>query len=148
MRLCMTQFLMLLAMLSTLANCRTHSNCTKRATAPKVLVPGSPESLVQKQLDAYNARDIEAFVSHFHPEIEVFSFPAAKRKLQGHTALRKMYSKLFTDEKLHCHLVNRIVQGHFVIDREEVTFAHGPKLQATAIYQIEDNLIRKVWFLY
>ena len=60
--------------------------------------------------------------------------------------MRKNYQFVTQVPKLHCNLLNRIVQGNMVIDQEEV-FGFGEKpVYATAIYIIEEGKIKKVYF--
>jgi hypothetical protein len=34
-----------------------------------------PEILIQQQLEAYNARDLEGFVATYSEDVELFNFP-------------------------------------------------------------------------
>lgn len=104
---------------------------------------------VQGQLDAYNRRDLEKFMIFYSQDIEVFDFPNNQSRIKGIDAVRESYKKLFEENpKLHCNLVNRIVQGAVVIDQELVTGFEGkPNLNAIAIYRLENNLIREVHFI-
>ena len=115
---------------------------------PDTLLPPSPEDLAQMQLNAYNARDLEAFLAVYHPEVEVYRFPSTPL-FQGREHMREVYEKFFDSaEKLHCRLVGRLTYGATVIDREYVTGIPGKDaLEAIAIYEIEGDLIRKVWFV-
>lgn len=109
-------------------------------------VKRTPEEIVQEQLDAYNARDIEAFVRTYSPEVEIFQLPEQKI-LAGHAELRERYSRRFENPKLHADLVNRMVLGNFVIDFEHVSgIIEGGISQAIAIYEVADGVIRRVWF--
>jgi hypothetical protein len=55
--------------------------------------------------------------------------------------------KQFT--KNYAALRGRIVQGSYVIDKEFVTGREGQKdFEATAIYEVKNGLIVKVWFLW
>jgi imidazolonepropionase-like amidohydrolase len=116
---------------------------------PEDLLDPSPEALAQRQLNAYNSRDLEAFVSVFHPEVEVRDFPSGLLRLKGREAFANAYRSLFASApSLYCHLLSRMVQGRMVIDQEEVTGIPGrPLVHATAIYETEGRLIRRVWFL-
>lgn len=103
----------------------------------------------QRQLEAYNARDIEAFVAAYAPDIEVFDLPAGTCTLQGRDALRARYGAMFTaTPALHCRLLHRVTHGCFVVDHEEVTgMAAAQRVYAVAIYEVRDGLIRRTWFL-
>jgi hypothetical protein len=63
--------------------------------------------------------------------------------------MEEVYKSLFEKaSNLHVKIVNRIVLGKFVIDREKVTgFADGRVIHAVAIYKVQDDLIGRVWFI-
>lgn len=119
----------------------------------KVFYPGeiikkTPEDIVQQQVNAYNARDLEAFIATYSPEIKIYTHPDTLRST-GHAEMRKVYGNLFKiAPKLHCEIVNRIALGNFVIDRERVTgLPNGRIINAVAIYEVRDALIQRVWFV-
>lgn len=103
----------------------------------------------QRQLDAYNARDIEAFVASYTPDIEVFDLPGGACTLAGQAAFRARYAALFAAAPaLHCRLLHRITHGRFVVDHEEVTgLPVAERVYAVAIYEVVEGLIRRAWFL-
>lgn len=104
------------------------------------------EQLVQKQLDAYNAQNIDAFVATYSPTIKIYEFPN-KLTQQGLEELRTRYTAMFKKyPQNHSEIVNRTVQGNFVIDQEKVTGRENI-LIVTAIYEVKDGLIENVWFL-
>lgn len=106
----------------------------------------TPETLAQKQLEAYNAHDIDAFVEPYADDVEIYGFPD-KLLYKGKETMRKDYGEFFKNApKLHCELKNRIIQGNTVIDKEYVTGA-GKPFEAVAVYQIENNKIKKVYFI-
>lgn len=108
----------------------------------------SSENLAEKQLIAYNARNIEDFLACYSADIEVYEFPSTFT-YKGKDKMRERYSKLFKEVKnLHCELVNRITMGNYAIDQERVSgFEDGLIKSVCAIYYIENNLISKVWFM-
>ena len=114
---------------------------------PEQLIPNSPEILAQKQLNAYNALDVEAFLEPYADDIELYDLPE-KLISKGKEAMRKQYGDMFSKAPLlHCELVNRMVLGNTVIDHERITFrADREPIQAVAIYKIENGKIRKVYF--
>lgn len=105
------------------------------------------ESVVQQQLNAYNAHDIRAFMATYDPNAEVFEFPA-KLLMKGAVQIEEFYAtKRFTDPRLHATLDKRIVMGKVVIDHEKIvnTQAGGPgRVEAIAIYEVNDGKIVKV----
>lgn len=124
---------------------------TACASAPAALSTLSPEAaLVQRQLDAYNAHDLEAFIATYSPEIEIFDISnASTAQMTGLEGMRAVYGEMFsTMPNLRCDLGNRIADGAFVVDHEICAMGEpgDPPERAIAIYQVEDNLIRRVWF--
>jgi hypothetical protein len=106
----------------------------------------TPEALAQKQLEAYNAHNIDAFVEPYADDVEIYEFPN-KLLYKGKETMRKDYGEFFKRAtNLHCELKNRIIQGNTVIDKEYITGA-GKPFEAVAIYQIENNKIKKVYFM-
>lgn len=106
----------------------------------------TPATLAQKQLDGYNALNLEAFLEPYADDVEIYSFPNTLR-MKGKEEMRKSYQKYFeSTPKLHCELKNRIVQGDTVIDHEYITGVNTP-FTAVAIYQIESGKIKKVYFV-
>jgi hypothetical protein len=111
--------------------------------------PGIAEAVVQAQLNAYNARDIDAFLATYSDDVEVYDFPASLR-LKGKQAMRARYSERFADQTLHATIAKRIAMDNTVIDHEHVRlqFPDGPgTLNAVAIYDVRDGKIAKVTFI-
>jgi imidazolonepropionase-like amidohydrolase len=112
---------------------------------PEDLLKDTPEDLVQRQLNGYNFRNIEAFLEPYADDVEVYNFPD-RLQYTGKEAMRKIYTQMFENTpNLHCELVNRIVQGNTVIDQERVQFGNRV-LEAIAIFHIENGKIKKVYF--
>ena len=113
---------------------------------PGSLIIATPEMLVQQQLNAYNAHDLEAFLAPYAEDVELYQFPD-KLEMKGKTEMRKNYQFVTQVPGLYCRLANRIVQGNVVIDQEEVTGFGGKPLNAVAMYVIENGKIQKVYFI-
>lgn len=113
---------------------------------PEEILKDTPADLAQRQLNAYNLRNIDAFLEPYADDVEVYTYPN-KLNYTGKEAMRARYSKMFKNTpNLHCELVSRIIQGNVVIDKEHVQ-ANERMKEATAIYHIEDNKIKKVFFI-
>ncbi len=113
---------------------------------PESIIDETPTALAQRQLNAYNFRNIEAFLEPYADDVELYNYPD-KLIGKGKEEMRKSYSAMFEKvPNLHCELLGRIVQGNIVIDKERVQF--GKKIvEAVAIYHIENNKIKKVYFV-
>lgn len=117
----------------------------------KVLMPGelvqeNAEAIVQRQLNAYNARDLDAFMNTYADEIKLYNFPNTLIA-EGKEAMRKNYEGFFKNTtNLYCEIENRIVQGNTIIDKEKVR-AGTATLRAVAVYEVSDGKIKKVTFI-
>lgn len=110
----------------------------------------NPEKIVQAQLEAYNNRDIDAFVSCFSKDIKVYNFGEQNPFIEGEARLREVYKNIFDQSpKLYSHIVNRMVFDNKVLDQEEVSgrAGGGDLLEIIAIYEVEDDLIVNVHFI-
>ena len=107
----------------------------------------TPVAVVQRQVDAYNARDINSFSDTYADSVKFYNFPD-KYLGKGKEFIKKGYTDLFLNyPKLHCNIMERIVQGNTVIDKENVIITDSRYLDAVAVYQVEDGKIVKVFFL-
>ncbi len=113
---------------------------------PNELIKDSPTDLAQRQLNAYNFRNIDAFLEPYAEDVEIYSYPD-KLLYKGKEIMRKEYSEMFDKiPNLHCELKERIVQGNIVIDKERVQFGNE-LMEAVAIYHIENDKIKRVYFI-
>jgi hypothetical protein len=105
------------------------------------------EDPVQRQLEAYNARDLDRFLAEYTDDVRVFRPPTIEAVLSGKRAFGEHYARnRFTLPNLHARLVNRIVSGNIVVDHEEITGLSEPNLAAVAVYEVVGDKIRTVWF--
>lgn len=108
----------------------------------------APVAVVEEQLEAYNARDLERFAATYSEDIRIWRMPAAEPSIVGQAQLREVYAKRFSSAGLHAEIVNRIAVGDKVIDHERVVGIEAGPIEAVAIYQVAGGLIGKVWFFY
>lgn len=103
--------------------------------------------LAQGQLDAYNERNLEKFLTFYHPNVQVFKLAGNEKICEGLEAFRPIYKKRFEENpELHCELKSRVVLNDSVLDEEWVTGGGPTPGHVVAIYGFLDNLIAYVWF--
>ena len=95
----------------------------------------TPEQLVQRQLNAYNAGNIDAFLAPYSEDLQLYTFPDTLND-KGKETIRSRYEDLFEKyPKLHCELIKRIVKGNTVIDHERITLTEkSTPYDAIAVY--------------
>ena len=124
------------------------SRITVSPDGTKISIVGeeAPRFVIEKQLEAYNNRDINAFVKVYAEDVKVYDYPN-KLRYQGIKELRRRYTAFFRNNKdLHCKIIKRIESGNTIIDEEIVT-ASGRKINGVAIYEIKNGKISSVTFL-
>ncbi len=108
-----------------------------------------PEEIVQKQLDAYNARDIEALLRIYADDAQMFEHPF-KLLAAGSAELRERFVARFKEPDLHAALRQRMVMGQIVVDHEQVTrnFPEGRgQIELVMIYEVQKGRIAKAWVI-
>lgn len=119
-----------------------------KTLVPATLLEPSTEDLVQAQVAAYNARNLEAFMETYADDIEFYEFPDSLMG-KGKEHMRKQYEAMFKHyPNLHVEIMNRMVQGNMVIDQERVTGVGPQPLTAIAIYEVQSGKISKVHFVF
>ncbi len=109
-----------------------------------------PVTVVQRQLDAYNAHDIDALMATYAENIELFEHPS-KLLASGAAQVRERQAARLQEPNIHAALNSRMVMGNVVIDQETVTrtFPEGPgRIELMAIYEVQQGKIAKAWFLF
>ncbi|MCV2360101.1 nuclear transport factor 2 family protein [Paucibacter sp. TC2R-5] len=113
----------------------------------------APEFVVQAQLDAYNARDMDAWLATYATDAKQYAYPGVLLA-SGHAEIRARMTERFTETNLHARLLSRSVlktaDGATVIDHETITrsFPEGPgEIDMVAIYEVGGGLIRSGLFI-
>ena len=104
--------------------------------------------VVQRQLDAYNARDLARFLVNFSDDIAVYRLPSLEPALSGKPAFAQFYaSQRFNLPGLRAELVNRIALGSKVIDHERIFGVRDAPFEMAVAYQVVGNAIERMWAL-
>jgi putative hydrolase of HD superfamily len=116
--------------------------------APRASRYPRAEAVVASQLDAYNARDIDAFMAAWHDDAQILAYPGTMIA-NGAEEIRARHLIRFRDDVLAAKLRSRTCVGDLVVDHETVTrsFAAGPReVEVVGIYQVENGRIRAALF--
>jgi uncharacterized protein (TIGR02246 family) len=107
----------------------------------------SNSDIAQAQLDAYNAQDLEKYVTYFAPDC-VISGLAGTPTETSRDAIKARYAKAFAQfPQNKAVLKSRIAVGNTVVDHELVIRAPGgEQFEIIAIYTFKDGLISRVDF--
>jgi hypothetical protein len=108
----------------------------------------SPLKVVQAQLDAFNAKDIDALLATYAPQAEQHALHG-ERLARGHAEMRPRFATRLAEPDLHAQLLSRTVMGSFVIDLELITrnFPEGRgSVEMLCVYEVRDGLIQKASF--
>jgi len=108
----------------------------------------TPLAVVQAQLDAYNARDIDGFAATFAAAVEVYDLDSNTLRFAGIAALRDRYDAQFVaNPAQRSTVVSRQIVGDYVFDLEFITGTVGKTdAHLMAIYRVRDGLIDRAWF--
>ncbi len=108
------------------------------------------EDLAQRQLAAYNASDLDAFVACYHEDIVVLNDD--EESLRGRDAFRERYTGLFSDWDFGADVPQQLHFGDHCVDYEtwwRVNPTTGERTEGSVLvrYSARDGLIGVVQFL-
>ncbi|GDY38116.1 steroid Delta-isomerase [Acidovorax sp. NB1] len=107
-----------------------------------------PLAVVQAQLDAYNAKDIDALLATYAPDAEQYVLHG-ERLAQGHAQMRERFLTRFAEPDLHARLLSRTVVGAMVVDSELITrnFPEGQgTVEMLCVYEVVNGRIQRASF--
>ena len=107
-----------------------------------------PITVVQKQLDTYNAQDLDGFSSLFAENASVYmALSDTTPAMKGREEIRTRYGKMFIENPENkSTLMGRMVQGNYVFDHELIT-GRKDTFQIMAIYEVKEGQIQRCWFV-
>jgi uncharacterized protein (TIGR02246 family) len=107
----------------------------------------SAADIVEAQLVAYNAQDLDAFCACFAEDCVIADLNGAVTQ-EGLGQIRERYAAMFA---LHpqnkARILSRMAVGDVVIDHEQVSRAPGQSFEAIAIYTVKRERIVRVDFV-
>ena len=135
------------------SNVRPHSQSFGKLPALMKTPKPSPvsmvsEGVVQAQLDAYNLRDLDAWLNTYSENAEQFLLHAGELA-KGREAIRRRMEGQFQDTTLHAQLIHRIVMENIVVDHQLITrtFPDGlGTVEMICVYEVNARKITKATF--
>lgn len=108
-----------------------------------------PEVVVQRFVDAANARDANAMAALVAPDAVFARFPGGQVIAQSRDSIQAHYSRRLQSlpPDFRITVEPRIVEGQIVIDQEHFMGMPPERSQATWMYLVRDGLIRRAWAL-
>lgn len=107
-------------------------------------------ALVQRQLDAYNARDLIALLDCYDVDACQYALPATLLA-RGRAEIAARMAQRFEDPALQARLLQRQVLGNCVVDIEQVTQRFDDGLgwiELLCIYQLREGRIASASFAF
>jgi hypothetical protein len=106
--------------------------------------------LAEKQLDAYNQSDLDAFVACYHPDVRVWN--GDEQSIAGIDEFRERYQDLFSEWQFGATVPQRISLSTHCVDLEEwwrIDPETGERSEGQILvrYEERDGLIGTVQFL-
>ena len=107
----------------------------------------SVEDLMQGQMDAYNAQDLDAYAAFFADDVIVGDYNGVVAQ-RSFAQLRERYVKTFAQfPENKAELINRVVVGNTVVEHERVVRSPGGEtFEVICIYTLADGKIARVDF--
>ncbi|MDH5019302.1 nuclear transport factor 2 family protein [Halobacterium rubrum] len=107
----------------------------------------SPETVVDRQLVAYNDGDVDAFVAEFSADAVVTGFDDEEPMAVGEREIRELYGQQFEAVSPEAEVLSRIALGEYVVDHERVEQG-GEEMEAVGVYRIVDGEIVGLWLAH
>jgi hypothetical protein len=106
----------------------------------------TPFELVEKEVAAFNGRDIEAFLETFADDATLDGLTGSNGSISGRGEIREHFGGRMSQWGLNVEILSRIALGPWIVDHEIVHRPDGDAEQL-AIYEVREGLIRHVQVL-
>ena len=109
--------------------------------------------VVDAQIEAYRAKDVERFLSQYADEASVVLFDGTPM-FADKQAMREQYGNLFAQGSpdLHLTVASRMTAGDFVVDEEHVSGMHfgdmPTEMTALSVYRVTNGKITRLMLLF
>ncbi|NNE69861.1 MAG: SnoaL-like domain-containing protein [Rhodothermales bacterium] len=113
-------------------------------------VESGPEDVIETMVEAYAARDLDAMMAVFDPNIEWMSVEGDDITMvaTGRPPLRSMMAEnlaAYPDASWRVESMHRV--GAYVTTTEHATWDGGQSsLRNAVVYEVRDGLVKRIWF--
>ena len=109
----------------------------------------TPEETIARQVDTYNASDLDGYMALFHEDAAIYDFPGIPL-MKGRAEIRARYSEIFKKHPENCMILHkRIVLGARILDYETV-YRNGLNedgFTVMTVYDVKNGQITRVEFI-
>ncbi|SDM60846.1 nuclear transport factor 2 family protein [Allokutzneria albata] len=104
-----------------------------------------PASVVDRQLAAYNAHDLEAFLATYAEDVHLALHEG--QSIRGRDEMRGLYAEQFAQRLCRAEVVGRLIERGWVVDHEVAHGLDDEPRRVLVAYRVRDGLIDRVRFL-
>jgi uncharacterized protein (TIGR02246 family) len=104
-----------------------------------------PEAIVERQVEAYNAHDLDGFCACYSDDVVVVDGDG-NEMLSGMEGFRERYRQQFAGDATG-EVVGRVSAGSWVVDHE-IARPGGQTLEGLVAYRVHGDSIDRVHFLF
>lgn len=108
-----------------------------------------PIDVVQAQVDAYNAHDLDQFLACYADDAALYDLSGKQPVVHGRSAMREIYSFLErVPDGFQVDIIDRLVSDAIIVDTERfVGLPEGVQWpNAVVVYEVRNGKIQNVWF--
>lgn len=98
------------------------------------------EQVFLAQVDAFNARDLDAFLATYAPDAALHGL-LPDRVVNGHDEMREIYTARFAQDPLHCTIHATTVYGDRWVAAHERVLGPSGTVELVGVFEIADGRI-------
>ena len=121
-----------------------HDLVRPRQPVRSDLDPDEPEAVVRRQLEAYNAHELEAFLATYAQDVQL---ERDGEVTVGLLALAERYGPIFAEGRCRAEVTARMRQGEWVVDHETVHGLWPEPIRGIVAYRVRGGVIDLVRFM-
>jgi len=109
------------------------------------LIDNTPQALIQRQINAYNFRNVEALMETFSDDAELLKIPSTLLA-KGKNQLRDHYTQWFRENpNLHVEIIKTTALTHMVIDNLKISGIGPDKKEVMMVFETENGKIIRLY---